>query len=142
MLTVPPDGRVAGLETVPADGRETVDVGLLTVVLGFLVGVEPEAGLDTEEGLDTVPVERDAEPVERDTVPVEREVEPVERDTVPVEREVELVERDTVPVERDVVPDERDTAPDERDTDPDEEVDELRVAVPEDLDDVVFEEDD
>ena len=114
MLTVPPDGRVAGLETVPADGRETVDVGLLTVVLGFLVGVEPEAGLDTEEGLDTVPVEREVEPVERDTVPVEREVEPVERDT----------------------------EPDERDTEPDEEVDELRVAEPEDLEDVVFEEDD
>ena len=142
MLTVPPDGRVAGLETVPADGRETVDVGLLTVVLGFLVGVEPEAGLDTEEGLDTVPVEREVEPVERDTVPVEREVEPVERDTVPVEREVELVERDTVPVEREVEPVERDTTPDERDTEPDEEVDELRVAEPEDLEDVVFEEDD
>ena len=91
-------------------------------MLGFLVGVEPEAGLDTEEeGLDTVPAEREVEPVERDTVPVEREVEPVERDTV-------LVERDVVP--------------DERDTEPEEEVDELRVAVPEDLEDVVFEEDD
>ena len=63
-------------------------------MLGFLVGVEPEAGLDTEEeGLDTVPAEREVEPVERDT-------------------------------------------------EPEEEVDELRVAVPEDLEDVVFEEDD
>ena len=105
-------------------------------MLGFLVGVEPEAGLDTEEeGLDTVPVEREVELVERDTVPVEREVELVERDTVPVERDV-------VPDERDTAPDERDTTPDERDTEPDEEVDELRVAVPEDLEDVVFEEDD
>ena len=67
LVTVPPEGRVDGLVTVPPDGlvaeEDGLSAGLLTVVLGFLVGVEPDAGLVTEpDGLPT-------EPGERDTVP-------------------------------------------------------------------------
>ena len=93
-VVVPPAGRVVGLVTVPAEGRVAEDDdelpdGLLTVVLGFLVGVEPDDGLETEpDGLVTVPDGRAVVPEGRVTVPDER-------DTVPCER-VPVLEEDGV----------------------------------------------
>ena len=125
-VVVPPAGRVVGLVTVPAEGRVAEDDdelpdGLLTVVLGFLVGVEPDDGLETEpDGLVTVPDGRTVVPEGRVTVPDGRTVVPEGRVTVPDER-------DTVPCER-VPALEEDGV--------------LVVVDPEDLDEDVFEEDD